>query len=80
LWQVKLIEWDAANSRETGAKVFRDGDVVLAAEQGLRRLIEGNKRFVAGKARFPTVCKETLAALIWNDQSSTFLFFPFFPP
>jgi len=36
---------------------------VLAAEQGLRRLVEGNKRFVAGKARFPTVCKETLAAL-----------------
>ena len=36
---------------------------MLAAEQGLRRLVEGNKRFVAGKARFPTVCKETLAAL-----------------
>ena len=36
---------------------------MLSAEQGLRRLIEGNKRFVAGKARFPTVCKETLAAL-----------------
>jgi carbonic anhydrase len=36
---------------------------VLSAEQGLRRLIEGNKRFVRGKARFPTVCKDTLAAL-----------------
>jgi len=36
---------------------------MLSAEQGLQRLIEGNKRFVAGKARFPTVCKETLAAL-----------------
>jgi len=36
---------------------------VVSAEQGLRRLIEGNKRFVSGKARFPTVCKETLAAL-----------------
>jgi len=36
---------------------------VLAAKQGLQRLIEGNKRFLSGKARFPTVCKETLAAL-----------------
>jgi carbonic anhydrase len=38
-------------------------DVLLSAEQGLRGLIEGNKRFITGKARFPTVCKETLAAL-----------------
>jgi carbonic anhydrase len=36
---------------------------VLSAEQGLRRLIQGNKRFLRGKARFPTVCKDTLAAL-----------------
>jgi len=36
---------------------------VLSAEQGLRKLMEGNQRFVAGKAHFPTVCKETLAAL-----------------
>ena len=36
---------------------------MLSAEQGLRRLIEGNKRFVAGKAHFPTMCKETLVAL-----------------
>ena len=36
---------------------------MLSADEGLRRLIEGNKRFVAGKAHFPTVCKETLAAL-----------------
>lgn len=41
---------------------------MLSAEQGLRRLIEGNKRFVAGKARFPTVCKETLAALARGQQ------------
>jgi carbonic anhydrase len=41
---------------------------VLSAEQGLRRLIEGNKRFVSGKARFPTVCKETLAALAKGQQ------------
>ncbi|HXY25505.1 MAG TPA: carbonic anhydrase [Candidatus Acidoferrum sp.] len=36
---------------------------MLSAEQGLRRLIEGNKRFARGKAHFPTLCKETLAAL-----------------
>ena len=41
---------------------------MLSAEQGLQRLIEGNKRFVAGKARFPTVCKETLAALAKGQQ------------
>jgi carbonic anhydrase len=41
---------------------------LLSAEQGLRKLIEGNKRFVSGKARFPTVCKETLAALAKGQQ------------
>jgi len=41
---------------------------MLSAEQGLQRLIEGNKRFVAGKARFPTVCKEALAALAKGQQ------------
>jgi len=42
--------------------------MVVSAEEGLRRLIEGNQRFVAGKARFPTVCKETLAALAKGQQ------------
>jgi len=41
---------------------------MLSANQGLQRLIEGNKRFVSGKARFPTVCKETLAALARGQQ------------
>ena len=41
---------------------------MLSAEQGLRRLIQGNKRFVSGKARFPTVCKDTLAALARGQQ------------
>jgi carbonic anhydrase len=41
---------------------------VISADQGLRRLIDGNKRFVSGKARFPTVCKETLAALARGQQ------------
>jgi carbonic anhydrase len=34
-----------------------------AADQGLQQLIEGNQRFMRGEARFPTVCKETLADL-----------------
>ena len=36
---------------------------VQSAEEGLRRLIEGNERFVRGEARFPTVNKEILAGL-----------------
>jgi carbonic anhydrase len=36
---------------------------MVSAQNALRRLVDGNRRFVAGKARFPTVCKETLAAL-----------------
>jgi carbonic anhydrase len=36
---------------------------VLSPEQGLRKLIQGNKRFMRGEARFPTVCKEALASL-----------------
>src|SRR6516225_4970867 len=43
-------------------------NTLLSADQGLRRLIDGNKRFVSGKARFPTVCKETLAALAKGQQ------------
>ena len=36
---------------------------MYTAEQALARLVEGNKRFVRGKARFPTVKKEILAGL-----------------
>jgi carbonic anhydrase len=35
----------------------------ISAQQALQRLIEGNERFLRGEARFPTVCKETLADL-----------------
>ena len=35
----------------------------LSAEEALHRLIDGNERFLRGEARFPTVCKETLADL-----------------
>lgn len=35
----------------------------LAADEELKRLMEGNQRFARGEAHFPTVCKETLADL-----------------
>ncbi len=38
-------------------------DAILSADQALQRLIAGNERFLRGEARFPTVCKETLADL-----------------
>jgi carbonic anhydrase len=41
---------------------------VVTAEQALARLAAGNKRFVASKARFPTVKKEVLAALAKKQQ------------
>ena len=36
---------------------------MYTADQALARLIAGNERFVAGRARFPTVKKELLAGL-----------------
>lgn len=39
------------------------GALKEASEIGLRKLKQGNARFVRGEARFPTVCKETLASL-----------------
>lgn len=41
----------------------RAGSLKQAAEIGLRKLKQGNARFVRGEARFPTVCRETLASL-----------------
>ena len=38
------------------------------AEQALKRLKEGNARFVSGRARFPTVQKEVLAELAKGQQ------------
>jgi carbonic anhydrase len=35
----------------------------ISAEAAFQKLVEGNERFLDGKARFPTVCKETLADL-----------------
>jgi carbonic anhydrase len=39
-----------------------------SAKAGLRKLIEGNDRFVRGQARFPIVCKEVLANLAKRQQ------------
>ena len=33
------------------------------ADEALQRLIDGNRRFLRGEARFPTVQKEILASL-----------------
>jgi len=41
---------------------------VYTAEEALRRLKEGNERFVNGEARFPTVQKEVLAELARGQQ------------
>jgi carbonic anhydrase len=44
------------------------------ADVALARLIAGNKRFVRGKARFPTVRKEVLANLAkWQEPYATIL-------
>jgi len=43
-------------------------EVAAAAEEGLQRLVGGNLRFLNGQARFPTVCKETLADLAKGQQ------------
>ncbi len=37
--------------------------ITVGAEEGLRRLMDGNERFLNGKTRFPTVQKDVLAAL-----------------
>ncbi len=41
---------------------------MYTASQALARLKAGNERFVRGKARFPTVRKEVLAALAKGQQ------------
>jgi carbonic anhydrase len=40
----------------------------MTADQALARLVAGNRRFVAGRARFPTVQKEVLAGLAKGQQ------------
>ncbi|HXY13678.1 MAG TPA: carbonic anhydrase [Terriglobales bacterium] len=36
---------------------------LISADEGLKRLIDGNRRFMEGKAHYSTFCKETLADL-----------------
>ena len=40
----------------------------ISADEAMQRLIEGNNRFLQGSARFPIVCKETLADLAKGQQ------------
>jgi carbonic anhydrase len=44
------------------------GSMAYTAPQALRRLKEGNERFVNGEARFPTVQKEVLAQLAKRQE------------
>ena len=45
-----------------------DYQPAYTAEEALRRLKEGNARFVSGHAHFPTVQKEVLADLAQDQQ------------
>ena len=47
---------------------MRANPVPWTADQALARLAAGNKRFVAGRARFPTVRKEILAGLAKGQE------------
>ena len=40
----------------------------MSADEALARLVAGNARFLAGQAKFATVCKETLADLACGQQ------------
>ena len=40
----------------------------LTTQEALARLFPGNERFVRRNARFPTVKKEVLAELAWDQQ------------
>ena len=40
----------------------------ISADEAMQRLVEGNNRFLQDSARFPLVCKETLAELARGQQ------------
>jgi carbonic anhydrase len=48
--------------------VTETSQLSVSAEQGLQRLIEGNRRFTQGEARFSTVCRETLADMAKGQE------------
>jgi carbonic anhydrase len=67
----------AAPLSSTGCPYQKEGNETVAsdphqptisADEALQRLTEGNNRFLEGSARFPTVCKETLADLARGQQ------------
>ena len=51
------------SSHDSGDGHDDDGGPGVTADQALKRLIDGNRRFLRGEARFPTVQKRVLAAL-----------------
>src|SRR5262245_8562393 len=51
-----------------GRTMANDVAPSLTASEALARLKEGNERFIAGHARFPTVQKEVLADLAKGQQ------------
>jgi carbonic anhydrase len=54
--------------------VSLNAEPTLSADEALNRLKAGNERFVAGRARFPTVQKEILADLSrWQNPYATIL-------
>src|SRR5262249_48123509 len=55
-------------ARERGRARIGVGVETLTAAQALARLRAGNARFVRGRARFPTVRKEILAALAKSQR------------
>lgn len=59
---------ESPSIRRTEVKFSDTSQLESAAEQGLQKLIEGNQRFMRGEARFPTVCKETLADLAGGQR------------
>src|SRR5580765_4077464 len=50
--------------------LMREASIPYTADDALRRLIDGNERFVRGEARFPTVQKEILAELAKGQRPS----------
>jgi hypothetical protein len=47
-----------------------------SAEEALQRLQDGNRRFLEGNARFPTIQKEILAGAVYDIESGRVRFLP----
>src|SRR5262249_3947018 len=57
--------WTAGGAHDSVARAMKESDhePLPTADEALARLRAGNQRFLRGRARFPTVRKEVLAAL-----------------